>query len=800
MSGSVIPFRQFVLKVSSRCDLACDHCYVYEHADQGWRAQPKLISAQTVTAVAERIAEHARSHALPGVRVILHGGEPLLAGRDQIRWICGELRRVIEAACRLDLRTHTNGVLLDEDFCALFAEQRVRVGVSLDGDRAGNDRHRTYANGRSSYDQVIAAIELLRRHRALYAGLLCTIDVRNDPVATYDALAALDPPDIDFLLPHATWDHPPPGAAAGATPYADWLSTVFDRWVADRRRVPVRLFESVIATTNGGASRTEALGLAATDIVVIETDGSIEQADSLKVAYDGAAQTGFDVLTHSLDEAARHAAITARQQGLAGLCATCRECPVVTSCGGGLYAHRYRAGSGFDNPSVFCGDLVKVITHVRESLPAADGGRIADGSRAVGRRRKVHALPAAQFDALASGYGDRDAIGYLIESQRSVSRALLARVRASSADGPSWEVLTSLDAAGTLDEVLAHPYVRAWASRGADAARGDDGGHLAAIAAAAAIRAGLPAELTVPARDGYLSLPTLGRMRADAAVRLTTGSDWFAVRTPGGELTVKMSQRSDDWEPVRALHAEGITVALEDTDPYRDCHQWAAASRLDTDEAATWQLRFRQAWEFINREFPAYAPGLATGLTTITPLANDASGREISAAARQAFGAVGAALPDTADTLALLLMHEFQHVKLGAILDMFDLCDRDGHRVFYAPWRHDPRPAEALLQGTYAHIAVTDFWRLRRHQLTGAEAETAAARFALWRAQTASAAETLACSGALTPLGSRFVDGMRATLAPWLDEGVTHCAASLARRWAEEHRAAWAHARDEAAI
>ena len=64
---------------------------------------------------------------------------------------------------------------------------------------------------------MIRAVDLLRtdRYRPLYAGLLCTIDVRNDPVATYDALAALDPPAIDFLLPHATWDTPPPGAGAG---------------------------------------------------------------------------------------------------------------------------------------------------------------------------------------------------------------------------------------------------------------------------------------------------------------------------------------------------------------------------------------------------------------------------------------------------------------------------------------------------------------------------------------------------------------------------------------------------------
>src|ERR1043166_2879062 len=33
------PFREFVLKVHSRCNLTCDYCYIYEMADQSWRAQ-----------------------------------------------------------------------------------------------------------------------------------------------------------------------------------------------------------------------------------------------------------------------------------------------------------------------------------------------------------------------------------------------------------------------------------------------------------------------------------------------------------------------------------------------------------------------------------------------------------------------------------------------------------------------------------------------------------------------------------------------------------------------------------------
>src|SRR6185437_9429257 len=541
----------------------------------------------------------------------------------------------------------------------------------------------------------------------------------------------------------------------GATPYADWLAAVYGEWARDGRRVRVRMFESIIETSRGGFSETESLGLAPSDVAVIETDGTIEQADSIKVAYDGAPATGLDVFRHPLDAAAAHPGIRARQQGIAGLSATCRQCPVVTTCGGGLYAHRYRTGSGFANPSVYCADLEKIITHVRADDAA---------------RRRAHSLPQAQFDALGAGYGDAAAISSLIAAQRSVRRTLLRELHkrasgnASGAFTAGWDLLTKLDrsARAAVEEVLAHPYVRAWAERclRPGAQEPTDMGHLASVAAAAAIRSGTFAEL-----EATLTSDGTG------AFEVRTASAKWRVAPPAAEPT-------PDWEPVRELHAGDFTVRLEDTDPFRDCHAWPATGRLTDAEAAAWQAQFTEAWQLIERSYPQYAPGIAAGLTTLLPLANDEPGRKISAVARQAFGAVAAALPASGADLALLIIHEFQHVKLGGVYDLYDLYDRTDQRLFFAPWRQDPRPVGALLQGTYAHIGVTDYWRLRRHQVTGPGALAAAEQFALWRLMTAEAIETLAGSGALTPLGARFVDGMRATCSSWLGEPVPETAAT----------------------
>ena len=52
---------------------------------------------------------------------------------------------------------------------------------------------------------LCAALSRLRRFPHLYGGLLCTVDLRNDPVGRTEALAEFGPPKIDFLLPHGTW-------------------------------------------------------------------------------------------------------------------------------------------------------------------------------------------------------------------------------------------------------------------------------------------------------------------------------------------------------------------------------------------------------------------------------------------------------------------------------------------------------------------------------------------------------------------------------------------------------------------
>jgi uncharacterized protein len=363
-------FHQFVLKVHSRCNLACNYCYVYEAADQSWRRQPKSISQAVVHIAGERIAEHAETHCLDRVRVTLHGGEPLLIGHEDLYMVIDEIRRPIKENTELEIGIQTNGVLLDKRFTDIIQIERIRVGISLDGGRTANDRHRRYAHGGSSFDDVVRAVGLMTAPelRPHFAGILATIDPANDPVQLYHDLADLRPGRIDLLLPHATWENPPPSARPHQTVYGDWLVAFFNVWYDATPVIGVRLFEEIMHALLGGASTSEAVGLSSPESIVIETDGSFERTDALKITYDGAPATGFTIFEHSLDDVLRHPAIVAGMRGKAGLPPTCQACPIVAACGGGLFPHRYRASNGFDNPSVYCQDLGRLINHIGERL------------------------------------------------------------------------------------------------------------------------------------------------------------------------------------------------------------------------------------------------------------------------------------------------------------------------------------------------------------------------------------------------------------------------------------------------
>jgi uncharacterized protein len=133
------------------------------------------------------------------------------------------------------------------------------------------------------------------------------------------------------------------------------------------------------------------------------------------------------------------------------------------------------------------------------------------------------------------------------------------------------------------------------------------------------------------------------------------------------------------------------------------------------------------------------------------PLRQSTAGMR-SSTARQAHGAVALALPAPGRGVDELLIHEFQHVKLNVLLDMYELFDANDTRRLRVPWREDPRPVQGVMHGIYAYLAVSHLWRAR-----GPKARQTYLRYRSWVLGTA---EALAATGVLSADGHRFVSGM----------------------------------------
>ena len=374
MTSSLV-CRSLIVKVASRCNLNCSYCYVYNQGDTTYRDQPKVMHGDTVAAIIARVRSHCDNHGIYHFEFIFHGGEPLLVSKTFLHDFLVTAKGGLPGVT-LSFSLQTNGVLLDQAWCQWLKNRGIYVGISLDGPEVVNDRARVDHRGRGSYEQVVRGIRNAQRS-GLPFGVLSVIDSSSDPQEVYEHLKSLAIRRVNFLLPYASHDHPPPGISAtgDGAPYADWLVTVFDQWLDEEPPKPsVRLFEQTIQLVLGIGGGYEALGRRNLELLVIETDGSIEAAGSLKVCGNGFTKAGVNVYEHELDEALQTDLARRYHLSHRRLSDQCQACSLRLICGGGHMVHRYRRGNGFDNPSVLCRDMIRFITHVQQRLPTMVAG------------------------------------------------------------------------------------------------------------------------------------------------------------------------------------------------------------------------------------------------------------------------------------------------------------------------------------------------------------------------------------------------------------------------------------------
>lgn len=426
---------------------------------------------------------------------------------------------------------------------------------------------------------------------------------------------------------------------------------------------------------------------------------------------------------------------------------------------------------------------------------------------------RYHAISREHFDALAAGGGGPEAIRELAAAEYSKHCVLLRGViQAAEAAGADQARFTRngrdvLDAVEHRDPHIAartigYPAVGAWALRTVRALRGEAGAPgtpgaypamLAAVAAAAAVRSGLDVEVPVSPDAGVVCLPSLGVVAVEADIATVHSSGGHAeIRWARGRVDIPSDPQRDapGWRGIRRVRTGNFHVVIDDLDPFRMPAVPGLAPRLSAREANEWTTMIGDGWDLLAADHPDVAAEVAAAISVVVPLSGSAHG-QLSSSSQDTFGAIAMSQPPDPHTCAVTLSHEVQHLKLGALLDIVDLTLPDDGRRYYAPWRADPRPVSGLLQGAYAYLGVTSFWRTRCRLARGPDRLRADSQFALWRAGTARVIETLLSSALLTADGLDFVQHMSKTVARWRSEPVSARARAFARRESTRHLAQW---------
>src|SRR5205823_9755165 len=179
-----------LVKVAARCNIDCSYCYWFR--DSSVYAKPKLMTAEVQAQLMKRVEEQITRYSLKGFSTLLHGGEPMLWGINNIDRFAEQCRSIsARTGCGFDLSMTSNGVLIDEEWLDCFERNEIHLTLSIDGPAHIHDIHRrTFKNG-PTHAVVERAVRLLQK-RGIQFGVLAVCNPAHHPGEFVDYFRAIN--------------------------------------------------------------------------------------------------------------------------------------------------------------------------------------------------------------------------------------------------------------------------------------------------------------------------------------------------------------------------------------------------------------------------------------------------------------------------------------------------------------------------------------------------------------------------------------------------------------------------------
>ncbi|WLG90771.1 radical SAM protein [Pseudomonas cucumis] len=164
-----------IVFMTEQCNLRCDYCKVSQ----------MITSPNKKKTDADRIIEsllESLNWTEGEVNIIFYGGEPLLK-HSEINDICIELSR--NGKGRFIYSITTNGTLLNDEILQMLVRHQIRIGVSMDGNQALHDDHRTYI-GRDGSHHLVSKNYSIMKGAGLQCGPICVITDPSSYIESFD--------------------------------------------------------------------------------------------------------------------------------------------------------------------------------------------------------------------------------------------------------------------------------------------------------------------------------------------------------------------------------------------------------------------------------------------------------------------------------------------------------------------------------------------------------------------------------------------------------------------------------------
>jgi uncharacterized protein len=319
--------------VSSLCNLRCKYCF---YADIGVRREKEsygVMNEETVKAIIENVSKDLE----PGdeVAFAFQGGEPTLAG---LSWFIGfadavsaELARK-SISCRYALQT--NGIILDESWCAFLRERNFLVGLSLDGTKHFHDRNRFDPNGNGTWETVMAKKRLLETNHVNY-NILCVL---TNELAAYSEkvwrfIISEHIQYIQFIPCLENFDGKGAESLRPAR-FASFYNRLFPLWAEDVKKggyVSVKLFDDMANFFYKGIVSACGMNGKCGIQFVVEADGSVFPCDFYAVDTWNAG----NLATQTMSEIFATSIFRSFLDVPHSMSRLCTNCEYTSICGGG---------------------------------------------------------------------------------------------------------------------------------------------------------------------------------------------------------------------------------------------------------------------------------------------------------------------------------------------------------------------------------------------------------------------------------------------------------------------------------